>query len=311
MINDDFLHYLCCPICKSDLKKQDNFLICENCGKKYEIIEGNVVKIISDLTPDLELSIYKWDKFYQKRLEDKSYLKEYKNYIENFFKDTHDQLFREKELNKESIYLEIGCGPMFFGQEIANEVGLVIGVDFCLSALEIAKKSLEAKGDKNYLLIQGDILNMPIKENTIDLIYGGGVIEHFKNTQKCVDELYRVLKKDGISFNTVPYLNVGSLTYRQIWGNIPNFPVLKQLAEFIHLRLLRGKHMRFGYELSFLGSTLKKIHKRAGFKKVYVDKFKVKLSFDFIPAKFLKKICIMIANNHRLFWPMIKIIAKK
>ena len=93
----------------------------------------------------------------------------------------------------------------------------------------------------------------------------------------------RVLKKEGVSFNTAPYLNIGSLTYRQIWGNIPNFPILKQLAEFIHIKLLKGQHMIFGYEFSFLGSTLKKFHKKAGFEKIYVDKFKVKLAFDFVP----------------------------
>ena len=48
--------------------------------------------------------------------------------------------------------------------------------------------------------------------------------------------------------------------------------------------------MIFGYEMSFLGPTLKRIHKKAGFKKVKVGKFNVKLTFDFVPFKFLKNI---------------------
>ncbi|GAH68729.1 unnamed protein product, partial [marine sediment metagenome] len=262
-------------------------------------------------TNDLELSIKKWDEFYQEQLKDKSYVEKRNDYVESFFEDTYQQLNECRKLNKNLAYLEIGCGQMFLGQEIADQCQLVIGVDFCPSALRVAKKMLEAKGIKNYLLIQGDILSMPIKTNSIDLIYGGGVIEHFKDTHRCVNELYRVLKKDGVSFNTVPYLNLGSLTYRQIWGNIPNLPILRQIAEFIHIKLLKGKYMIFGYELSFLGSTLKRIHRKAGFKKVYVDKFRVKLSFDFVPGKFLKKICGKIANSNKLFWPMIKVIAQK
>ncbi|MCD6399828.1 class I SAM-dependent methyltransferase, partial [candidate division WOR-3 bacterium] len=280
MINKGLLQYLCYPECKSDLIEKDNFWVCEKCVEKYEIIDDNIVKTLPDLTLDLELLIQKWDEFYQKQLSDKSYLKGRSDYLKIFYEDTYQQLNEYKKINKDLVYLEIGCGPMIFGQEISDKCRLVIGIDFCPTALKIAKKMLETKGIKNYLLIQGDILNMPIKENTIDLIYGGGVIEHFKNTQQCINELYRVLRKDGISFNTVPYLNLGSLTYRQIWGNIPNFPILKQLAEFIHIKLLRGKHMILGYEMSFLGSTLRKIHKKAGFRKVYIDKFRCKLTFN-------------------------------
>ena len=56
-MNQELLQYLYYPKCKSDLIKRDNFLVCEKCGEKYEIMDGNIVKIIPDLTPDLELSI--------------------------------------------------------------------------------------------------------------------------------------------------------------------------------------------------------------------------------------------------------------
>lgn len=307
----NIFNYVCCPICKLDLYKKRKSLICKKCGEKYEIIDANILRIIPDLTADLELSIQKWDKFYQKQLLSEDYKKSHKNYMDDFYQNTYYQLSEVKRINKNLIYLEIGCGPFFLGQEIARKVKLVIGIDFCLTPLKIAKRMLEEKHIKNYLLIQGDIKDMPLKSNTVSLIYGGGVIEHFVDTQRCVNELYRVLKPGGVSFNAVPYLNIGALTYRQIWGNIPNFPILKQLAEFIHIHLLKGKHMIFGYEFSFLGSTLKEMHKRAGFKHIKIDKFNIKLAFDFIPIKIIRKIFDFIANNNRLFWPMIKVTAQK
>ena len=234
---ENSIDMLCCLVCKSDLIKQDIFLVCKKCGKKYGIIDDNIVKITSNLTPDLELSIQKWDELYKGQIKNDSYEKERDDYLKNYYEDTYQQLIESKKIDSNSIYLEIGCGLMILGQEIANQCQLVVGIDFCPSALKIAKKMFEAKGIKNYLLIQGDILDMPIKDNAVDLIYGGGVIEHFKNTQRCIGELYRVLKEEGVSFNTVPCLNIGSLTYRQIWGNIPNFPILKQMVEFIHVKL--------------------------------------------------------------------------
>lgn len=299
---------LYCPTDKSSLKLINGSLICKHCQKKYPIING-IVKIIPHLTSDLKLSIQKWDEFYQRELQSKAYDEEKDKYIKLHFKDVYRQINQYKHIS-DIVYLEIGCGPAFFLQEIAQNCKLLIGIDFCSSALKIAKLMLDKKRCKNYLLIQADILSMPIKDNVVDLIYGGGVIEHFRETQKCVNELYRVLKKKGVSFNTVPYLNLGTLTYRQIWGNIPNFPVLKQIAEFIHMKILRGKHMVFGYEMSFLRSTLKKIHEKAKFKKVVVNKFDVHLVFDFLPKQ-IRRPFIWLAKNIPLFWPMVKVVGTK
>lgn len=307
-INKLCIQYLFCLRCKNELAKKGNFLTCINCTSKYPIEEG-IIKMMGKVSPDLQLSIEKWDEEYKGLLKSGKYYEASKNYKEIYLNDTFKQLSEAKKF-KDIVYLEIGCGLFFLGQEVAKNCKFIIGVDVCPTALKIAKKMLDKKGIKNYLLVQADILNMPLKDNTIDLIYGGGVIEHFKDTQMSVNELYRVLAKQGVSFNTVPYLNIGSLTYRQLWGNIPNFPVLKQIAEFIHIKLLKANHMIFGYELSFLASTLKRVHKRAGFKKVKVEKFSAQLSFEFLPS-FLKTPFVWLANNSRLFWPMVKITATK
>jgi len=302
-----YLDYLCCPSCKSNLYFLGNNLICESCQTTYEVADG-IVKITSIFSKDIELSIEKWDEIYMKQLHSGDFYKAFNEYRQKYFNSVYNQIFSEKKLDKNSVYLEIGCGTFFFGQAIAEKVGIIIGMDFCSSALKIAKKLLDEKGVTNYLLIQGDILKMPLKNSSVDFIYGGGVIEHFKNTQSCIDKLFIVLKEKGVVMNSVPYLNISSLTYRQLWGNIPNIIILKQIAEFVHIKLLKGKHMIFGYELSFLGKTLRKMHKRAGFKKIVVSKFEIELRLDSTP-NFLKKPLIWLAGSCRFFWPMIERLA--
>lgn len=302
--------FICCPIDKKELQIFKRYLKCLSCGKKYGIKDG-VIKILPQLTPDVELSMNKWDLYYKNILKNKSYLEEEKKYLNMHYKDALIQINNVwKKNTKSDVFLEIGCGPAFLSQQIARSYRLVIGIDICPNALKIAKLLFDKKGIKNYLLIQSNILETPFKSDSIDIIYGGGVIEHFQNTEICVKELYRILKKRGLCFNTVPCLNLGSLTYRQIWGNIPNFPVLKQIAELIHIHLFRRKFMIFGYELSFLPSTLIQIHKRIGFTKIIVDKFNVHLMFDFIP-RILRKGFIRLAEKSSLFWPMIYVAAKK
>ncbi len=307
---NDSLQYICCPSCKSDLFLKDDQLICSSCDATYSVLEGDILSIVPNMTDDLMLSIEKWDELYRNQLARNELENNFKYYENRFKDDVVNQLIEAKALSSDTVYLEIGCGTFFLGQSLAKDVGLIIGIDFSPTALKIAKKMLDGKGISNYILIHGDIQKMPLKNDAVDLIYGGGVIEHFENTSTAVCELYRVLKQQGVSVNTVPHLNLGSLTYRQIWGNIPNFPILKQLAELIHIKLLGGKHMMFGYEFSFLPSTIKKIHINCGFTKVDVDKFKVKTDLEFVP-KSLRGYADYLCTNSKLFWPMIKVTAQK
>lgn len=303
------LYLLCCTICKFDLALEKKDLVCKNCKQKY-LIKDNILIMLPSLSKDEKFSVKKWDKFYKKQMGSDSYVEFNKRYFDLYHDDIYKQILKSYKINKETIYLEIGCGHFFLGQTLSSKCKIVIGIDYSFNALLIAQKLLQKKGVKNYLLIQADVLSTPFKNNSIDLIYGGGVIEHFKDTLKCLRELNRILSINGVSFNTVPFLNIGSLTYRQLWGNIPYFPVLKQIAESVHIKLLKGKHMTYGYEYSFPPWSLINLHKKAGFRKVRVEKLDIKFVFEFLPLK-LRSIAQIICSNFSSFWPMVKVIAKK
>ncbi len=295
-----------CPKCGSTLGAQQT---CPSCQYAATIVDGDIYSFLDTLdTPDLQLSQEKWEALYAANTLE-ALEQRFDEYQRTYFEDTYQQLNAEKRI-KDSVYLEIGCGEFFLGSLIANECRLIVGVDFSLSALRMAKRFLKKRKIKNYLLIHADINHLPIADNQIDIIYGGGVIEHFDDTKTILSELLRVLKKGGISFNTVPALNVGAVTYRQVWGNIPNVWGLKQALTFLHVKLLGGKHMIFGYEMSFLKGTLHTLHTAVGFKQVKVKQFKVQLLFNFLPAMF-KKTAVWLTEHTTAFSPMYKVIGTK
>lgn len=304
----NYYQYLVCPTCQGSLRKKKTALGCTQCDKTYPVHDG-IVCFETNNDVDFRHSFQAWDSMYRKQWKLGTYKRDSVEYRSNFFEDTYRQLTAVK-LFANSVYLEIGCGPFYLGQGIARKCKVIIGIDISFSALKIAKKMLDKQGTKNYLLIQGDIRKMPIKTKSVDIIYGGGVIEHFRETQSCVNELYRVLRRGGISLNSVPMCNIGSLTYRQVWGNIPNVIFLRPLAEFVHIQILQGKHMKFGYELSFTRSTLEHIHRAAGFRNVRISRFDAKLFFEFLP-EFLRPVSRFLGVNSSLFWPMIKAVAVK
>ena len=301
-----------CLTCSGNLTLKKSFFICQDCKKEYPIIGEKIINFTCDLAEDKKLSMEKWSDRYESEIKNKNYHKEREKELnKDLYKEILAEILNEKNINRDTVYLEIGSGLMYIGEILSKRVKLIIGVDFCLNALKLTEAIFKKKGINNYLLILADIKSLPLKNKTIDLIYGGGVLEHFRETQPVVNEMYRVLRIGGVSFNTVPYLNLTALTYRQLTGNIPNLPILKQLAELVHWKILRGKHMIYGYEMSFLGSTMKKIHKKVGFDKVAIDRFEIEISPLMIKNIFLKRMCTWLACNSRLFWPLIKVVAEK
>jgi len=309
MINELF-RLLACPSCHKSLILNKNMFLCNGCHQEYPVINNIPDFSLFVKNQDLRLSQKKWDEKY--KIDAKKKIIDELDFLEmKFFRLTWNQITKHFSFKPNSIFLEIGCGTFYLGRTLAKKGITVVGIDMSMEALKLAQIAFKKEGVKNYLLICGNVLNLPFRENAFDLIYGAGVIEHFKDTFYSIKELRRVLKFGGLTYNTVPCLNLGSLTYRQIWGNIPRLPVLENLYCFFHTKILGAKHMRFGYELSFTRSYLEKIHRQACFSTVETGKFECILDFDYIKNKNLKKLAIYLAKNSPLFWPMIYVAAKK
>lgn len=309
-MNKNLLSLLCCPECRNNLSQGKNIFYCSYCNKKYPFIDDIPNFSLPIQESDIQISQKKWDEKYIKDSK-KDIAHELDLLDKKFFNPTWNQIRHYFFPKRGNLFLETGCGTFYFGRHLAKMGFTVVGIDISMQALKSAKLVLEREKLNNYLLVCGSILKMPFKNNSFNLLYGFGVVEHFKDTLLAIQESQRVLKKGGLSYNTVPYLNLGSLTYRQIWGNIPRFPLLEEIFTFIHTKLLKAKHMRFGYELSFTRSYLEKIHQKAGFNKVQTGQFRCQLDFDYLNNQNLKKFAVYLAAHFFLFWPMIYVAAKK
>lgn len=96
---------------------------------------------------------------------------------------------------KKGAILEAGCG---LGRNLLDlwdggEQEL-IGVDYSKNAVDKAKKLFRERGIKGQFVL-GDIRHLPFKDNSVDLIFNQGVIEHFTDPGEPVREMLRVTKK--------------------------------------------------------------------------------------------------------------------
>lgn len=109
----------------------------------------------------------------------------------------------EKYFREGSLMLEGGCGLGHYLAYYTLSNRRVVGLDFAQKTL----KNLRQR--QNHLeLCAGDVSELPFADETFDLYYSGGVVEHFEGgAEKSLREARRVLKKDGVLLISVPYYN--------------------------------------------------------------------------------------------------------
>jgi ubiquinone/menaquinone biosynthesis C-methylase UbiE len=86
--------------------------------------------------------------------------------------------------------VDLGCGTGIFTQIMQRKYGL------CMSGLDISSLSME-RAQREYPEIPfmtGDVEQLPFEDNSFDGITLVGVVHHFPQPERFLDEVYRVLK---------------------------------------------------------------------------------------------------------------------
>ena len=96
--------------------------------------------------------------------------------------------------------LDLGSGAgfdSFLALRKVGDSGRVIGVDMTDEMLEKARNLAEKYGYKNVEFRKGDIEELPVEDESVDIIISNCVINLAPDKSKVFNEAYRVLKKAG------------------------------------------------------------------------------------------------------------------
>lgn len=96
--------------------------------------------------------------------------------------------------------LDLGSGAgfdVFLAAQRVGQNGRVIGLDMTPEMIEAASKNAAKGGYSNVEFRLGDIEDMPIESNSIDLIISNCVLNLVPNKQRAFAEIVRVLKPGG------------------------------------------------------------------------------------------------------------------
>ena len=97
---------------------------------------------------------------------------------------------------KDLSLLEVGFGQGTDLVQFAKAGAKCSGIDYTPNHFELAKLNFKLRGLEADLHL-GDAANMPFEDNSFDRIYSTGVLHHTPDIEKCIAEVYRVLKPGG------------------------------------------------------------------------------------------------------------------
>lgn len=127
--------------------------------------------------------------------------------------------------NKNSRLLDLGCGTGLALSIVGRVFHNSVGCDTEEKEVKAAKVLLK-KLNLNIPVIKYDGKRLPFKDNCFDIVISIDVIEHASNPTLMLEEIRRVLEKDGILHIT---------TANKLWPIEPHFrlPFLSYLPNFL------------------------------------------------------------------------------
>lgn len=110
--------------------------------------------------------------------------------------------------------LEVGVGMGADYEQWLRAGAIATGVDLSDASLRRARQRCGHTGLQHDLR-QADAENLPFADNSFDVVYSYGVMHHSPDTQKCLDEAWRVLKPGGTA--RIMLYHHASLTGIMLW----------------------------------------------------------------------------------------------
>jgi SAM-dependent methyltransferase len=215
---------LCCPKCHDELKKIDDKLECINskCATCFPVVNGVPVLI------NEQSSIFSIDDFISFRNTF------FNNLNESRLKKNLRLLIPNISNNIKAKANYCRLSEMLLAQSTSVRV-LVIGGSILGQGMEYFTKNTAIDlvesdisfGPRTMLIC--DAHDIPFPDNSFDGVIAQAVLEHVVDPYRCCEEIYRVLKKNGVVYAETPFM-------QQIHGGRYDFTRFTYLG---HRRLFR------------------------------------------------------------------------
>jgi SAM-dependent methyltransferase len=188
--------------------------------------------------------------------------------------------------------LEIGCGGGGNLPWIERQCNFVIGLDHSIKAIENAKSKI---GDDACLAIMiADAEMIPLKDNSVDLVFCGSILHHLPDYEKSISMLFNCLHENGAVVASEPCAyNPFAIIRRKFFPSIFHTPDERPFPPNEIIEVFRHNFDLVHYKRQFLFSINSSIIEQFLGKKSGAIYLKIAMVFDSILLKIpvIKELC--------------------
>jgi uncharacterized protein YbaR (Trm112 family) len=199
-----YLEILCCPCCKGTLARVgDQSLHCDDqrCGKRFPVVSGRPVLIDEDRSVFAHAE-YRALQPQESRLPASALGRRLRSWAQRAPSPSVNlsavRCFERMKTallarNPTPIILIVGGGIMGKGMHVLTAVPGIRLVNIDPSPASDA-------------VVFCDAHDVPFRDGTVDAVITQAVLEHVADPVRCVDEIHRVLKPDGLVYSEIPFM---------------------------------------------------------------------------------------------------------
>lgn len=166
-----------CPSCASDIRTDKEKAVCAGCGKRFPFLEGHLFLKERDVS---------CKRTTRKESLWRKYLKPPGPCWSKFSHNLVQEYYRNAAATQDAVIMEFGSGDRRIGERVINvEIFPYPNVD---------------------VVIEPDVSHLPITDNSVDMIFCIGTLEHVPYPWKLVREFRRILKTGGLLYLEVPFI---------------------------------------------------------------------------------------------------------
>lgn len=92
---------------------------------------------------------------------------------------------------------DVGTGTGFVAAGIAPHVARVLAIDTSPEMLAVARRNLDTLGVTNVELIEGDVISLPLHDDSVDAAFANMVLHHAEDPAAMLTEMARIVRPAG------------------------------------------------------------------------------------------------------------------
>jgi ubiquinone/menaquinone biosynthesis C-methylase UbiE len=108
-----------------------------------------------------------------------------------------EKIMQMLELKPSYVVADLGCGSGYFTVPISRKVKKVYAIDMQKEMLEFLKQKIQKQKILNITTLLSKENEIPLKNQSVDLLLSVNTLHEFRDKEKIISEIRRVLRLEG------------------------------------------------------------------------------------------------------------------